>query len=140
MANILDYMERAFTGPILTEKEYYLKLLIPTIRKLVKRYEIVYNPEDIVKSDVNMEDRLFKAAVELIAEVGVYCENISRVIKFSRNEIVNHVENNPTCTLLGEGSEQRCMKPRKPGEDSLPWFLCGHGYCSKFRECGACSV
>ncbi len=36
MPTFLDWMERATTGPILTEDDFYLTFLIPNIRKAVK--------------------------------------------------------------------------------------------------------
>lgn len=40
MLTFLDVMERATTGPIITEDDFNLKVLVANVRKIVKQYDI----------------------------------------------------------------------------------------------------
>lgn len=43
MPSLLDYLERATTGPIMSQKDFLMKILIPNVRKIVKAYDIRYD-------------------------------------------------------------------------------------------------
>lgn len=51
MPSLLDYLERSVTGQILTQKDFHMNVLIPNIRKIVKEFDIKYDPNDPVPSD-----------------------------------------------------------------------------------------
>ena len=67
MSSFLDFMERATTGPIVSENEFYMGVLIPNVRKVVKECGIQYDPANPVPSDDEFADRLFEGAVEFLA-------------------------------------------------------------------------
>ena len=58
MPSFLDFMERATTGPMLSEHEFNRKILIPNVRKAAKEFEIRYAPESPVPSDDGLSDHL----------------------------------------------------------------------------------
>lgn len=45
MPTLLDFIERATSGPLLTEEDFNMRVLIPNIRKTLRDFEIRYNPE-----------------------------------------------------------------------------------------------
>ena len=57
MLNFLDVYERALKGPLMTEQDFDLKVFIPTLRKVVKEYGIVYDPEN---RDLNIKQFTIK--------------------------------------------------------------------------------
>jgi len=61
MPSLFDYLERAFVGPIMTQKDFHMKVLIPNVRKVVKEYDIAYDPETPVSANDALADRLFAA-------------------------------------------------------------------------------
>ncbi len=63
MPDFLDFMERANTGPMMTEKNFNMKILIPAIRELLKEYDITLDRENPISADDALADRLFKAAL-----------------------------------------------------------------------------
>lgn len=73
MLNFLDVYERALKGPIMSGKEYDMKLFIPILRQVVKDYAIRYDPENPVPCDDIQADTLYQAAIEFMSRVGVYC-------------------------------------------------------------------
>ncbi len=127
MPNLLDFMNRATTGPILSEDEFNMKRLIPNVRKIVREFEIRYTPENPVPSDDVLADRLFEAAIEFIVRTGIYCDDTNRVIQFERNELLQAVKNLPAGATFGEGRDRRVFKPRVPGDGNQPWYHVGTG-------------
>ena len=81
MPSFLEFMRRAATGPIRSEKDFMMKHLIPAIRETIKAYDILPDLANPVSTDDAMADRLFQAAYALLARTGIYCEATNRVIE-----------------------------------------------------------
>jgi methylamine--corrinoid protein Co-methyltransferase len=128
MPNLLDFMERATTGLILSEKDFIIKVLIPNVRNIIKEFDIKYDPKDPVPSDDDLADRLYEASVEFLVRTGIYCDSTNRIIKLHRDEILKSVddfwEGRACC---GEGQDRRYLMLRKPEDSKLPWLQLGNG-------------
>lgn len=140
MPNLLDFMHRATTGPILSEDDFNMKRLIPNVRKIVREFEIRYTPENPVSSDNVFADRLFKAAIEFVVRTGVYCDDTNRVIQFERDEILQAVANLPGGATFGEGRDRRFFSPRKPEDGIPPWFHVGTGIVASSEDIALAQV
>ena len=127
MSSFLDFMERATTGPIISEDEFNMGVLIPNVRKMVREYGIQYDPRDPVPSGDEFADRLFEGAIEFLAQTGVYCDATNRIIQLDRGEIVKAVENLPEGGTFGEDQDRRLFKSRRPEDKSPPWCHVGTG-------------
>lgn len=134
MPNLLDYMERATTGPILSEDAFNMKVLIPSIRKVVKEYDIRYDRDSPVTADDELADRLFEAALELVTRTGVYCDATNRVIHLHRREMEEAVENLPEGSYFGEGRDRRLYRPRQTADQNPPWCQVGSGVVASSEE------
>ena len=69
------------------EDDFLPRLFTPTLKKLIKKYEIQYNPATPVPINDDMADRIWQAAWELFREVGVYNTDTHRMIRVSDEEI-----------------------------------------------------
>jgi methylamine--corrinoid protein Co-methyltransferase len=127
MPSFLDFMGRAAIGPIMSEDDFNMRVLVPHIRKAVREYGIVYDPNDPLPSDNDLAERLFEAAVEFLVQTGVYCDFRNRIMRFSREEILEAIGNLPEGAMLGEGRERRLFKSRMPEDGSPPWCFVGGG-------------
>ena len=128
MPNFLDIMERATTGPMLSEQEFNRKILIPNVRKGVKDFNIKYSPENPVPSDNGLADRLFEAAIEFLSQTGVYCDSTNRTIHVDRKEILAAIASVPAAGgAFGEGRDRRHFVARGPEDKALPWCHVGTG-------------
>jgi hypothetical protein len=134
MPNLLDFMERATTGPILTEDDFNMKHLIPNVRKIVREFDIRYDPENPVPSDDAFADRLFEAAIEFVVRTGVYCDDTNRTILFTREEIIQAVKNLPKSATFGEGRDRRSFKSRLPEDEKPPWCHVGTGIVASSED------
>ncbi len=134
MLNVLDIYERAVKGPIMSEKDFDLKVFISRLRKVVKNYEIRYDRENPVPSDDKLADKLFEAAVDFMSQVGVYCQDTNRIIAFSRDEILNVLKEVPGQCFAGEGKDAGVFDMRRPDEQKRPWFHVGSGIVATSEE------
>src|SRR4030043_889144 len=134
MLNFLDVYERAVKGPIMSERDFDMKLFIPTLNKIVGTYGIKYDKENPVPSDEKAADVLYQAALDFLSQVGVYCQDTNRVIQFTREEILEAVREAPGKCFAGEGKEAGVFGMRKPDERKVPWLHVGAGIVATSEE------
>ena len=81
------------------------------LRELVAKYEIQYIPELFVIDD-KMADAVFNAGVELLADTGLYHLDTQRVVKFTKEEILQLAQErkeNPGKAEFGSGNDKMTM-------------------------------
>ncbi|MCW4048872.1 MAG: monomethylamine:corrinoid methyltransferase [Candidatus Bathyarchaeota archaeon] len=123
--SLWEVLDRACnTGPIMATKEFDMKIF-STASRLVKEYDIRYDPETPVPSDERLADDVWKAGLQLFSEVGTYCLNSSRVIRFEESEIKEGIKELRGEAVIGEGTETRTLKLRDVDDKSPPSIVCG---------------
>ncbi len=125
MISFWTVMERAFNGPICTEKDFDLGIFVPNLRKVIEKYGIKYNPREPVPADDDLADRVWQAGLEFLAETGIYCLDTERRILFSREEIEGALESGPCGRVFGQGKDSRVMPRRRPEDNTPPWSSVG---------------
>jgi methylamine--corrinoid protein Co-methyltransferase len=120
MIDFWDVVNRSENGEMMAEGEFD-RQVGRVAREVTKKYKITFNPEEVICSDDSLADRLFDAAVEFFLEVGVYCTDTGRVMKFDRGELFDALEAGVNEIVWGEGRDQRVQRNRKV-EDSRPPF------------------
>lgn len=121
---IWDIWKRAETGPIVSEKDFNLKIFWPTLKRKLKEHDITYDPASLIPTDESLYDSVFKAGMELLLEVGIFCLSTSKIIKLKEEEIKNVLKLAPT-KILGEGKEQITMKHREMESHEPPIIIGG---------------
>ncbi|UCE11839.1 MAG: monomethylamine:corrinoid methyltransferase [Candidatus Thorarchaeota archaeon] len=127
MLNILEITRRSLEGKPCLEKDYDLRIFAPRVQELVKEYDVTYDPNIVISSDDGLADSVFKAAFDLIVEIGVFNKDTERVISFTEKEVRDSINTSFDHALLGEGMEQRTLLPRKPESKEKPWIFAGAG-------------
>jgi hypothetical protein len=127
MIDLIDVFERADDGLLIPDTDYYMKRFVPALAEIIGRYQIKWDKQTIVNTDNDLADRVFQAAIDLLAEVGAYCPDTNRVMNFSREEILTAVEQVPKAARFGEGREAKTMYGRNADDDSVPWIHVGGG-------------
>lgn len=123
--SLWEVLDRACnTGPIMLTKEFDMKIFT-TASRLVKEYDIKYDPETPVPSDDSLADEVWQAGLTLFIEMGSYCLNSSRVIKFDESEIKDGLREIKGEATIGEGSERRRLTLRKVDDNKPPSIICG---------------
>jgi hypothetical protein len=134
MLNFLDIYERALKGPLMSEQDFDMKVFIPKLRRIVKDYGVKYDSDNPVPVSDMAADNLFKAAVDFMAQVGVYCQDTNRVIQTTKSEIYNALAEAPGLCVAGEGKEEGSFRMRKPDENKTPWLHVGSGIVATSEE------
>jgi methylamine--corrinoid protein Co-methyltransferase len=116
-----EVVKRASTGPVCDERHYDLKLFNRKLTEIVKEYDIKSDPENPIPSDESLANDLFNAALDFYSQVGTYCPDTGRIIKFSEEEIKEAVRTAPSNVGLGTGRDHTCFAARRP-EDRTPPF------------------
>jgi len=128
MLDLLEVFERADSGPLMKDMDYYMKRLVPKLQEVISRHQVKWDKNTIVNTDDDLIDRIFEASVDLIAEAGAYCPDTNRVMEFTRKEVLRAAEQAPKTARFGEGREAKTMSGRKLDEvDSRPWIHVGGG-------------
>ncbi|MGD8398735.1 MAG: monomethylamine:corrinoid methyltransferase, partial [Anaerolineae bacterium] len=127
MITFTEVIDRAMTGRLVPEREYDLKVFVPALRKILKEYEIRFDPDVVVPSDDELADRLFQAGLEFYHEVGTYCVDTNRIIQFTEDEIREGLATAPREPVFGEGKDAKAYPSRKPDSDIPPWCYVGAG-------------
>ncbi|MFX0063902.1 MAG: monomethylamine:corrinoid methyltransferase, partial [Candidatus Hermodarchaeota archaeon] len=125
MRNII---EKAETGPICLEKDFDRRILIPEVQRIIKEYDIYYDPDNLIPNDNNLADAVFNAALDLYIQVGTLAVDSHRLIKFEEAEIKKALRDAPKEIAFGADTDTRIMKDRSV-EDRTPPLCLTSGGC-----------
>ncbi len=126
MISIIELQNRALTGPVMKADEFDLEFSMK-LRELVAKYEIKYNPEELIVDDATA-DAVFKAGVELLAEVGLYHLETERVIKYTKEEVEKialEYRENPSKHTFGKGKDSVTIEYRTGADTRPPTLYAG---------------
>jgi methylamine--corrinoid protein Co-methyltransferase len=127
MLSLMDVFDRTTEGPLMSDQDYYLKRYVPALGRVIEKYKIKFNHDTPLPSDDALADTVFEAAVDFFAEAGAYCPDTSRVMEFTKEEILQAATKAPSSSVFGEGPDRGVMRSRKPDEHTEPWYHCGGG-------------
>lgn len=115
------------TGSLMKMKDFDLNLF-KVATQLVRKYGIQYDPKVPIPSNDDLVDRLFEAGLKLYLEVGTYCIDTERVIRFSEEEVqeaLKDLRSMPNEIDIGEGVERRRLCKRKIEDPGKPLVIGG---------------
>jgi methylamine---corrinoid protein Co-methyltransferase len=127
MISFSDVVERALHGPIMPESEFDQDVFMMKVADVVDKYDIEYDGNQVVVADDDLADRIFQAALELYSEVGTYCISSNRVIRFTRDEILDAMRDYSKRGVFGQGIDAKAIPRRSPECDIPPY--CSVGAC-----------
>ena len=134
MLNFLDVYERCLKGPLMSEEDFTMNVLVPTVEQVVEAYGITWDRDNPLPADDGAADNIYHAALELLERVGLYCRNTNRVMQFTRAEILEAVREAPGRCVLGEGKDAAVYEVRKPDDPKWPYFTVGFGWICSSEE------
>ena len=108
----LEVIERSRRGQRVGEEVFDMSVFRATDR-LKREFDIRYDAENPIPTDDPMADRLFAAALDFYLEVGTYCLDTGRVIRFSRDEVEATLALAPDRITKGDGSDQHVVVHRQ---------------------------
>jgi methylamine--corrinoid protein Co-methyltransferase len=119
LARFLDVIDRSYDGPMVEEEDFDLNIVAGGVKRVLQKYNIKFNRDNIIQQDDDLIDRAFQAGLDFFIESGIYNRSTGRLIKFSRNEILAALQSAPSEVMIGEGTDSRTYHARKV-EDPLP--------------------
>ena len=127
MIDFYEVVDRAFTGRHCSEAEFEMEVLVPKVQEVISKYDIKYDPETPIPSDDDLADRVFEAGLELYRDVGTFCPDTERIIRFSEEELRQALDEAPRDPSFGEGKDIRVARQRKPDSSDPPFCFLGAG-------------
>lgn len=124
MTRLLDVIDRAYSGPLVGEKEFELNYVADGVAQALRKYDIHFNREHIIQRNDSLLDRLYEAGLDFFLGCGVYNTNTRRRITFSRAEVEEALQWAPTEVIIGEGPDARVFRTRQV-EDPHPPQISG---------------
>src|SRR3972149_8472004 len=125
MVDFLEVIRRTESGPYLTERDFDIEVVFKTTRELAKKYGLQYDRKQLITLEPEMADGAFQAGLELAERAGMFCVNTSRVIKFSREELLDGLRAAPRELTLGWGKDRRTIRASVWGELQRPFIWAG---------------
>lgn len=132
-SRFMDIIDRCLQGPVLSEAKFDLEHVSQGIQKSLKKYDICLEKDQVVNQDDDLADRLFEAAVDFLAECGIYCTSTGRLITFDREEILSIIKQAPAEVQIGGGTDTR-LEYHREVEDSRPPQVVGGPFGSPYPE------
>ena len=113
MISLLEVAERSQKGPKMDETAWNMGIF-EKMNELVKRYDITV-PENppYFNADDEIVEKVFQAAIDYLAERGIYCISNGRVINFTREEVLEAIAESPAEVVIGEGKDARTIRQRR---------------------------
>jgi len=114
MISLVEIADRMRTGPMMASKEWDMALF-RKMSELVKEYDIKCpsEPSDWINTDNSLADAAWQAAVEFVVDMGCFCFDRERVVKFTEEEVREAIRSMQKEVVIGEGKDARIWKQHK---------------------------
>jgi len=132
-SRLIDVLERAETGPIMDEADFERHMVAPAIKKAIETHNVEFDDSTLVPDDNDLADRTFQAGLEVATETGMFCQDTSRRITFTRKELEEGLRFCPGEVTMGTGADAVVAKARRPEVAERP-ILVGGAYGVPFPE------
>ncbi len=116
---LLDIINRSNSGPMMEEEAFNRQVTLG-IRRVVKAYDIHVSKNQIINQDDDLANRTWNAALDFLAECGVYCQSSGRVISHTQDEILSALADAPDQVWLGAGPDAVLERARKIEDEIVP--------------------
>jgi methylamine---corrinoid protein Co-methyltransferase len=130
----LEILQRAQTGEKIDKTAWDQEKVMMTVMDLVERFDLSWERDVIIPTDNAMLDRLFEAAVTLVETIGVLAMPHNRIIRFTKEEIVDGLRRMPQTLIMGAGKDARTLYARKVMDERLPLIWAGNPGCPTPEE------
>lgn len=130
----LELVERAHNGEKIAKDEWDLEFIVMKVMDLVGKYDLKFDENVIIPTDDTLLENTFKAAKDLITDVGVYYLTDGRRIYLKEEEIDEALSNAKQEILMGEGKDGVTLFSRKPEDKRYPLVWAGNPGCPTPEE------
>jgi len=121
---IFDVIKRSIEGPVVSEQDFDMKHIYKNLTKVAKKYDVQLTSDSIINFDDELTDRVWNAAMEFLANSGVYCKDTGRIIQYSEKELRELVRLSPDSATYGEGRDA-VLEVARTADDIRPCVSLG---------------
>ncbi len=111
-----ETIQRTTTGPVMSEEKFETELFPSALADIQAKHRLEWDPDEPVMIDPDMADAVFAAGKELLLEVGLYCKNTRRIVKYTEDEIEGAIAEARHEVTLGFDRQEITLKQRAPGD------------------------
>lgn len=140
MITYMDVLKEIHSGQIMSEKDFDLKIFAPKLQETLKAHDVKFDPKNPVPDDDGLADDIWKAAKIFYSNVGTYCLDTERLVKFDENDVSLTLKTAPSEFVFGEGKERKTLTQRKPEDVTPPWCFLGAGGAAVSSETSLLSL
>jgi methylamine---corrinoid protein Co-methyltransferase len=112
---LLETLDKAENGPVVDEKDWDLKTITATVRRLIDEFDIRWDRSEGFPTDEALADRLFAAGMKMAEQVGLYCIDTRRQMRWSEAELLESLAAAPNRITAGLGADTVVINKRRPG-------------------------
>ena len=91
--DFLELVNRGYTGEAVTKDDWAMDYVVQPIMDIVDEFDLYHEKGEFLLHDKDQAKAFFNAGVELLARSGVYNQSTGRIIRFSRDEILEAARN-----------------------------------------------
>ena len=132
--HFLELVSRGYTGEAVSKDDWDMDHVVMPVMEIVDEFELERDGDAPLLHDRVQASAYFDAAVELLVRSGVYNQSTGRVIRFTREEILEAAQGMPKAVTVGHGGDAYTFVPRKPDSNALPGVVAGNPGCPMTEE------
>ena len=117
---IPDVYDRFVKGKKVKVEDWDYKITPENLTALKEKYNIKFDPKEIVPEDKDMVNRLFQAGLEMLVTTGYYNQDLGRVMHVTEEEVWEGIKKTPTKMIYGEGKDIARFYPRHGNSNVKP--------------------
>ena len=133
-AKFWDYLLRGETGEAELCSDFDMRVY-KQAKKLAKKYDIHFRPDELVTQDDALIERAFQAGFEMLLTTGIFNIDTGKVIRFTKEEILQSIAQQQRSIRLGYGKDAFEIWNRKIADPRLPVIAggCGNQVDEEYR-------
>lgn len=114
-----DFYDRAKVGEKCTQDDWDLMKIPMKAMELKQKYGLDFKGE-FIPTDKDMMEKLFQAGFEMLLDLGIYCTDTHRIVKYTEDEIWDAINNVQKEFVLGTGRDAVRVSKREVGDKKKP--------------------
>jgi methylamine--corrinoid protein Co-methyltransferase len=111
-----ETIQRTTSGPLMAEDKFETEFFPTVLADLQAKYKLEFDPDEPAMIDPDMADAVFQAGKELLLEVGLYCKNTRRIVKYTEDEINEVIATARQSVTLGYDRQEITLGQKHPGD------------------------
>ena len=117
---IPDVYDRFVKGKKVKVEDWDYKITPENLTALKEKYNIKFDPKEIVPEDKDLCNRLFQAGLEMLVTTGYYNQDLGRVMHVTEEEVWEGIRKTPTKLEFGENKDKARFYPRHGNSNVKP--------------------